>query len=162
MTHSLLALSVTLSLSGCGRSATERPPLEVTADAAAVTVIIQTPHSSKEIVVQGVLPGSTVESVMQSIDEVPVTVNGSGVTAFVSSMDGVETKASEGWTYKVNGEYADKGIGSVMLVPPATLTWTYGTYDQTMGKEPDSGELNSGELNSGEAESTEDELVGPE
>ncbi|TWT81867.1 hypothetical protein CA13_33210 [Planctomycetes bacterium CA13] len=136
-THFIVLLSVSFLIAGCNRATVEPSAEEITTEAGTVTVVIQSSEGERQTEVDNVLPGATVESVMRSIEEVPITINGSGVTAFVSKMDGVETESTKGWTYMVNDEYVNKGIGSVMLVPPATVTWTYGTYEQTIGNKVD-------------------------
>ena len=121
-------------LGGCGTATVEAPVVtgdqEVSPDAAPVTIIIRSDVGEKEFEVPQIAPGTTVESIMRAVKEVPVVIEGSGMTAFVNSIDGVETGANEGWTFKVNGDFAKQGIGSTMLVPPATLTWTYSTFSE--------------------------------
>ncbi len=75
--------------------------------------------------INNVAAGTTVESLMQSIEQIPVTVRGSGVTAFVEAIDSQSTSSSHGWTFKVDGKFANQGIGSTTLTPPATVTWSF-------------------------------------
>ena len=63
---------------------------------------------------------------MQSIEGMPVGIHGSGITAFIHSIGGKSTSGTEGWTYKVDGQFANEGIGSTELSPPATITWEFG------------------------------------
>ncbi|TWU45769.1 hypothetical protein Q31b_09450 [Novipirellula aureliae] len=133
---------VAVAFGGCGASNVETTvntvDQEVSADAGSVTIIIQSERGEKEFERTEIAPGATVESVMRAVDEIPVVIEGSGMTAFVHSIDGIETGSNEGWTFKVNGDFAKQGIGSTMIVPPATLTWTYGSYNETV--EADNGE----------------------
>ncbi|TWT74229.1 DUF4430 domain-containing protein [Allorhodopirellula solitaria] len=77
-----------------------------------------------------VAAGTTLEEVMRKIDEPEVVITGSGVTAFVQSMDGIETDASRGWTFKVDDEFSSVGIGSVNLTPPQTVRWQFTTLEE--------------------------------
>ncbi|WP_442506859.1 DUF4430 domain-containing protein [Novipirellula sp. SH528] len=94
-----------------------------------VTVVIQANDSSREFKRTDIQSGATVEEVMRTIDEIPVTITGSGVTAFVSEIDGVSTTSTEGWKYKIDGVHAEQGIGSTELDSPATITWAFGSYE---------------------------------
>ncbi len=95
-----------------------------------IVVVIQAPNSKHEFTLSGVKSGETVEALMRSIDEVPVEITGSGVTAFVNEIDGVSTSGSEGWTYKIDGAHAEQGIGSTTLTTSGTITWTFGSYEK--------------------------------
>jgi hypothetical protein len=121
----LLPLAITILL-GC-RPAT--PPVSPTPVAAAatgtVTIEIDLGENSETIEIHNVEKGTTLESVMRSIDQVPITIHGSGVTAFVDQIGDTATGGSGGWTFKVNGELANQGIGSIELSPPITVTWAY-------------------------------------
>lgn len=95
-----------------------------------VTIEIVHQESIQTLQLEAVPAGTTVESVMRSIEEVPVEIRGSGTTAFIDSIDGVKTGSGTGWTYRINGEFVDRGIGSTELVPPATIRWTFGRWDE--------------------------------
>ncbi len=132
LANSIYLFTFTLSaviLTGCqGREA----PVAVTPGAGAgtatgtVTVEIETDDTTEIYEIEDVAAGSTVESVMRKLDEIPVTIHGSGITAFVESIGGKSTSSSEGWTYQVDGEFANRGVGDTTLNPPATITWTFG------------------------------------
>ena len=72
---------------------------------------------------------STIRAVMRGIDELTVNLSGSGSSAFVDSIGGLSTDASQGWTFKVDGEFANQGIGLTVLHPPTTVVWTYGSFE---------------------------------
>jgi len=134
-------LAVTLLIAGCGTSTPDTPdaaPGDSSAVTASdtgdgetikVTVVIQGKDSKQEFTRTDIHAGATVEDVMRLIDEVPVTITGSGVTAFISEIDGVSTTSTEGWKYKIDGEHAEKGIGSTKLDAPATISWAFGSYE---------------------------------
>ncbi|EMI15377.1 hypothetical protein RMSM_07706 [Rhodopirellula maiorica SM1] len=134
-------IAMTLLIAGCGKTATDTPePATInTAEVAGsdvaqgdtieVTVVIQGNDEKQTFTRTDIPTGATVEQVMRSIDEVPVTITGSGMTAFVSEIDGVSTTSSEGWKYKVDGVHADKGIGSTKLDAASTITWAFGSYE---------------------------------
>ena len=65
---------------------------------------------------------------MRSIKDVPVKVDGSGTTAFVDKIGERATDSTDGWTFKVDGEFANQGIGGTVLTPPTTVTWSFGAY----------------------------------
>lgn len=92
----------------------------------------------KTLVVDSVAGGTTLESVMRSIDEVPIVIRGGGVTAFVQEIDGLTTSASEGWTYQADGKFVNEGIGSYELTPPVTITWKFGDWDDAGESSPPS------------------------
>ncbi len=81
----------------------------------------------KEIVVNDVADGTTLEELMRTLDG--VSVKGSGTTAFVDKIDDVQTGGSEGWTFKVDGEFAKQGVGKTILHPPTTISWRFGSFD---------------------------------
>ena len=112
-------------LIGC--SSPQPPPV---ADAATgtVTLEIQVGEKTKTLQVADVAEGTTLESLMRSIDEIPITLHGSGTTAFVESIGDTATSASEGWTFKVDGEWSDQGVGTTVLHPPTTITWSFGDW----------------------------------
>lgn len=116
-----LPFAVALTL-GCQRPS----PPAVTTSTATVTVEIKNGDVSDSFQIENVASGTTLESVMRSIDQVPVTIHGTGLTAFVDSIGDRATSSSEGWTFKVDGEFAHQGIGSTQLTPPTTVTWSYG------------------------------------
>jgi hypothetical protein len=96
-----------------------------TAPLGTVTLEIQTEAGMETYQVDGVAAGTTVESLMRSIDQFPVTVQGSGLTAFVDRIGDKSTSGSAGWTFRVDGEFANHGIGSVTLAPPTTVRWSF-------------------------------------
>ena len=134
-----------IMVSGCDRSqpvgGSDSPQSTVNAeqsDAEAVnvgTVTIEIDSDDEPLVVKidGVRQGETLESVMRRIDQVPITINGSGPTAFVNQIGDRATGLSEGWTYRVDGEFAMKGIGQLELNPPTTIRWSYGTMADDSG-----------------------------
>ncbi len=80
-----------------------------------------------------VTDGTTLEEVMRRIQQPEIVITGSGVTAFVQRIDGVETDAERGWTFTVDDEFANLGIGSLELTPPQTIRWRYTTFDEVAG-----------------------------
>ena len=82
------------------------------------TVVKAPPYSEEQY--------AKIGKVMGSIDQIPITMRGSGLTAFVDGIGDKSTSGSEGWTFKVDGQFANQGIGSTALSPPTTITWSYG------------------------------------
>lgn len=112
---------------GCGQTAPPAPP--VGAKTGTVTVVVKPSADADPTtnVIENVADGTTLESVMRQING--VSVQGSGTNAFVDSIGATETGAADGWIFKVDGEFANQGVGQTVLHPPTTITWTYGSYD---------------------------------
>ena len=138
----LLAL---LSWSGCRRSSTEVPTESLDADREELALdapdvpvgpVTFKIHAGDDLVtfdIEEVRAGTTLEAVMRRIDQIPITIGGSGSTAFVDKIGGTATSGSEGWTYTVDGEFAMKGVGQTTLSPPTTVEWTFGSMRQGAG-----------------------------
>ena len=80
--------------------------------------------------IEDVPEGATLESVMRRIDQIPISIRGSGVTAFVDQIGETATSSSEGWTYEIDGEFATRGIGDTTLSPPAIVEWSFGSMTE--------------------------------
>lgn len=135
----IFVASLAWAIGGCG---TSRPPSDSSRDGVAATatgpVTVEFLHQgfddqgfAREVTLEGIAAGSTVESVMRSIQDPPIVLRGRGVTAFVESIGGIKTSATDGWTYRVDGEFADRGIGTTELVPPARISWRFGAWDES-------------------------------
>ena len=72
--------------------------------------------------------GMTVADAMNASSEVKITQKGSGQSAFVTSIDGVENQGADGqnWTYSVNGQVADRSYAVFELKPGDRVLWTFG------------------------------------
>lgn len=86
-------------------------------------------------IVEDVAAGTTLETVMRGLDSPAMDLGGSGTTAFVNSIDGIETDASRGWTFTVDGEFAKVGIGSLELTPPTKIEWKFTTFEEAMAND---------------------------
>lgn len=95
-----------------------------------VILVVQGSDGRRVQVIDDVVSGTTLETVMRQADELGVVLTGSGTTAFVHQIGDLETGRREGWTYKVDGEFADVGVGQFQLEPPTLVQWSYGTMDQ--------------------------------
>ncbi len=129
--NALTFIAVILMIApGCGREKTERVVRQssLSTNTGTVKVVIQANGSHTDFTVDGVEHGATVESVMRKIDSLDITITGTGLTAFVSEIDGLATSPVEGWLYEIDGEHASKGIGSTTINPPATVTWKFGEF----------------------------------
>lgn len=131
MQQSLLPLLISIAFviaPGCGKQA---PPeadagIGTTLGGGTVTFEFDLGDRTETIAVDQVQPGESLEAVMRSMDQIPITINGSGTTAFVHQIGDVATSSSEGWTFKVDGEFANQGIGNTELHPPTTVSWSFG------------------------------------
>lgn len=75
---------------------------------------------------------TTIEMAMTNLEGVEIEMSGNGVTAFVQSINGVETSADRGWTYTLDGEFATEGIGSTKLQPGQTIQWKFTSFEEAM------------------------------
>ncbi|KAA1262247.1 hypothetical protein LF1_48090 [Rubripirellula obstinata] len=118
-------LFLLIALAGC-TTQTQEP--DTNAATGVVTFEFKTGDETEVVNVEGIADGETVESVMRKIDEVEVSISGSGTTAFVNKIGEKATANGEGWTYTIDGQRAERGIGATPLSPPATVTWEYGEF----------------------------------
>jgi len=95
-----------------------------------VVVVVDAPSGRILQVVRDVVQGTTLETVMRKVDQLDVMMTGSGETAFVYEIGGVATGVREGWTYEVDGEFANIGVGQFELEPPTTVRWSFGEMRQ--------------------------------
>lgn len=72
--------------------------------------------------------GATVESIMRQIEDPPVHINGSGTTAFIDQIGDKKTVGSDGWVFRVDGEYSNEGVGMKTVDPPCTISWEFGDF----------------------------------
>lgn len=89
---------------------------------------------TKTLEVEDVAEGTTLETVMRGIKEPAVKMRGSASTAFVESIGENATTGTEGWVFEVDGEFANEGVGSIELQPPATISWTYGEASELLSQ----------------------------
>lgn len=125
---SLLFLALML---GCGvESTSEIPPTAtVIQPTGRVKLEFVLGDDVKVIELEDVAGGTTLESLMRDIPEPEMEIKGTGTTAFVNQIGDQATSASEGWTFRVDGEFAHQGIGTTELEPPTTIRWTFGDFE---------------------------------
>ncbi len=93
-----------------------------------VTIEILGGDSVQRYSVPDVPDGTTLETVLVDLTEPTIEIQGSGTTAFVNRIGDLATSASEGWTYKIDGEFVNTGVGTTELHPPTTVSWNYGDF----------------------------------
>lgn len=121
-----LFLIIGMTLIGCDSAP---PAVEVDAPSGEVSLEFNLDGQTTLIKVPDVADGATLESVMRAVDSVAIELSGSGSTAFVQSIGEIEMDASQGWTFKVDGEFANQGIGQTILHPPTTVQWSFGEFE---------------------------------
>ncbi len=132
---SLLAVVLLTPFLGCERSpsdshsALSQPTRGADVSSGVVTLEIVEADEVRTITVPGVADGATLESVLRSVQGSEFVISGNGTTAFVNQIGKRATSGSEGWTFTVDGKWADKGIGATKLHPPATIRWKFGTME---------------------------------
>ncbi|QDT06215.1 hypothetical protein K227x_46230 [Rubripirellula lacrimiformis] len=134
--HALCLVIAMLVLVGCGGPAATLPESTdaATDDSLAksgqvasglVTIEVAIDGDTQTFTVDQVAEGTSLENVMRSVDGLDVDISGSGTTAFVNSIAGKATSASEGWTFTIDGEFANAGVGSTELTPPTSVAWKF-------------------------------------
>ncbi len=130
MSKALLGLFAAFFVLGCGsRSSAPIPATGI--PTGTVTMEVDVDDQVDRFEFLDVASGTTLESLMRSIDDPPVKIQGSKTTAFVQSIGDKATSASEGWTFTVDGEFSNSGVGSTILEPPTTITWRFGDFSET-------------------------------
>ena len=121
------------ALTGCRQSAPSPAPTAASAETDATGTVTFQFTEGEEVTtfdVENVPDGATLESVMRGIDQLPISIRGSGVTAFVDQIGDTATSGSEGWTYEIDGEFATRGIGETTLSPPTRVEWKFGEMSE--------------------------------
>lgn len=120
-----------LAMSACSRQAA--PVADTTSASSSstgtITFVFKTPDGELRREIESVSSGSTIADVMAKIDDPKIDMIGSGDTAFVKSIGDLGTTDGKGWSFSVDGKWADRGIGAYELTPPATIEWTHGAFD---------------------------------
>jgi len=72
--------------------------------------------------------GMTVADLMAAWTNVAVKQKGSGESAFVTTIDGIENQGADGknWIYSVNGQVGDRSFAVYKLKPEDHVLWTFG------------------------------------
>jgi hypothetical protein len=89
-------------------------------------------HPNKELAVD-CFEGSTVFSIMQTAEskgmlkfEHRQNLIAAPESIFIESIEGVSNDDGKYWTYRVNGELAKQGCGTMPVRPDDKLKWVYG------------------------------------
>jgi hypothetical protein len=71
--------------------------------------------------------GMSVADAMKAASGVTVTKKGSGESAFVTGIDGVQNQGADGpnWTYSVNDKIADRSFAIYKLKPGDQVLWKF-------------------------------------
>ena len=125
----LLSVIAVALVGGCEKKVAPTQGAVVPVTTGKVTIEVVNGDEKKEVIVNDVADGTSLEDVMRSVKDLPIELTGSGMTAFVHSIDGVATNQTEGWTYRVDGKHASVGIGAFELHPPTTITWRFVPWD---------------------------------
>lgn len=121
-----LALTVSLWVTGCSSSTAPIDRSSATdVPRGTVTVVIHFDDQTVERAIEDVPAGTTVAQVMNEITDPPVVMTGSGSLTFVKSIGELGIAGGKGWTFSVDGQRANQGVGSYRLTPPARVEWTH-------------------------------------
>jgi len=113
-------------VAGCERAVVKQAPVSI----GTVTVMIPVGDEMTTHVIEDVAEGTSLETVMRKIEGADIELTGSGTTALVTSIGGLTNSGGEGWTYRVDGQWADRGIGTFALTPPTTVEWKHGEFSE--------------------------------
>ena len=129
----VLLCSLVVSAGCISEPKSSSPEASVKKDAAVdtgtVTLEIQGSGEPLTIEIADVSVGTSLEDLMRSVTQIPVSIRGSGVTAFVDGIGDQSASGTEGWVFRVDGVHANQGVGSTSLSPPTTVSWIYGDAD---------------------------------
>lgn len=114
----------------CTGTSPTPPASDIASEPGPVTVVIEMGDQQVEKVFEAVRPGTTIAELMSGIEEPPVRITGSGKMAFVESIGELDTSQGLGWTFQVDGQWADRGIGAFTVQPPVEVRWTHGSFDR--------------------------------
>ncbi len=127
----LTLLTLLIVGSGCSPNASSPAKTGGGSNIGTVTVVIELNDETIQQDVEGVAAGTTVADVMLRLRTPAVRIRGSGAMMFVESIGGQMTTGGEGWVYRVNDEFADRGIGNYVIEPPATIHWRHSSFSGT-------------------------------
>ncbi|MFK7769902.1 MAG: DUF4430 domain-containing protein [Mariniblastus sp.] len=129
----VLVLPFLLGCDGADTAVVDQPKGKV-----AGTVDLEINFNSDKRTISASVPcsaDSTVFTVLeraQNLGDVKFESRGSGETAFVNSIGGVENAGASGdnWVYRVNGELGDKSCGVYSVKPGDKIEWRFGKYPE--------------------------------
>lgn len=136
----ILIICLTAFTIGCGGQGTDsvdtssdvgRQIEEVRAEdrVGSVTVRIHIPGGSPSLSTVDIDADDTVADVLSRLPDLQVVMQGSGPMTFVSQIGDLPTAGGQGWSYRVNGEWADRSVGVFAVSPGDQIEWTYGDFD---------------------------------
>ena len=135
----LCVLGLFAGIAGCQREspATSQSPVS-TQDNGRVAVQFQFSDTRQVTrLVEDVPAGSTVLSVMQKIEDPTIEISGSGAMALITKIGDAENGGETGWTYSINGEWAERGIGDTTVSGGDEIQWRYGTWEDLQASSDD-------------------------
>jgi len=136
----LLLPLLSLGMTGCGGSDANHPAGSQTApdpDAQPVTLVIEQSDAARTFADIPWSPGMTVLQVMDAAEDADGALSfdysGSGATALLSAIDGVENQGAgrdaKNWVYWVEDRFATRSFALAEVRPGETVTWRFTSYD---------------------------------
>lgn len=125
-----LVFALALLTNGCDRSSEATSDLQREIGTVSLKVDFGGDKPDKQIDVVCSADSTVLLSLQraQNMNELAFQSSGSGETAFVQSIDGVDNETDgKSWIYHVNDELADKSAGIKTVKPGDVITWSYGT-----------------------------------
>ncbi len=131
----LVAGLLLTGIAGC-ESAGQNRPNELPEKFSKKTVAVSIGFGNRRAAKQFTVPYSDESTVLSILDraqsngDLSIDYRGSGESAFVTSIDGIENQGADGdnWVYRVNGKLADRSCGIFAIKPGDEIAWTLGPY----------------------------------
>ncbi|MEL6897229.1 MAG: DUF4430 domain-containing protein [Planctomycetota bacterium] len=71
--------------------------------------------------------GGTLGDAMLRFDEVPMKWSGDGEMLFLTTVGGQANSGEKGWTFEVDGQWSNVGVGQLPLEREIDVRWIYGS-----------------------------------
>ena len=130
----LVCFATFLIVSGCESKATNETHTAQPTQPATGTVTVTFNYvdaPSETVQLPNIAENTSVLALMQMIESPVIVIQGSGINSLVTQIGDLKESSSEGWTYYVNGKWADQGIGSATISPGDEIQWRYGDWSSS-------------------------------
>jgi hypothetical protein len=125
----LVIVCLACTFFGCSQPA-EKPVVDPSVATGSVTMEIVYPGTElMTIEVAGIAPGQTLLEAIQTVENPKFKTSGAGQGAFITAIGDWDTSGSEGWSYYVNDQWADRSAGVYEINPGDVIRWKYGSFE---------------------------------
>ena len=126
-----LMVSLVVAGFGCRRDEQVQTVAPVAAEEAIGPIglrVVKPDGSTRDYGALKIVAGDTLLDCLRRIPESGFSIRGDGAMAFVTEIDSFASRGGEGWTFYVNGQWADRGIGDFEVHPDDQIEWRYGDF----------------------------------